>query len=181
MAEADAQNVRGEERRQFFISRRPSVLLEEKQSTVEIEIDTASPRDRVTTTRLSRSGDFGPNVLTEYGQACAICETQLKIVEGAHIIPIHDERCRDEVWNGLCLCRNHHRLFDLRIIRLNSAGVVGVQADDINYLRGLGVLGGYENVIQPFIGQTIRLPNFFNRDAQLTSLFQKALSTMGTG
>ena len=181
MAEADARQLRGEERRQFFISRRPPITVEEEQPAAETEIGPAAPRGRVSSSRLSRSGTFGPSVLAEFGQTCAICQTQLRIVEGAHIIPIHDERCRDEVWNGVCLCRNHHRLFDLRIVRLNPAGVVGVQGDDINYLRGLGVLGGFENVIQPFVGQTIRLPNFFNRDARLRSMFQYALATMAAG
>jgi putative restriction endonuclease len=181
MAEADARHLRGEERRQFFISRRPRITVEEEQQGEVPEIAPAGPRGRVTSTRLSRSGTFGPNVLAEFGQTCAICRTQLRIVEGAHIIPIHDERCRDEVWNGVCLCRNHHRLFDLRIVRLNSDGVVGVQADDINYLRDLGVLGGFENVIQPFVGQTIRLPNFFSHDARLKSMFQNALATMDAG
>jgi len=182
MAEADARHLHGEERRQFFISRRPPISVgEEQQPASEPEIAPVGPRGRVTSSRLSRSGTFGPSVLAEFGQTCAICQIQLRIVEGAHIIPIHDERCRDEVWNGLCLCRNHHRLFDLRIIRLNSSGVVGVQADDINYLRNLGVLGGFESVIRPFVGQTIRLPNFFNRDARLRSLFQNALSTMVAG
>jgi putative restriction endonuclease len=178
MAEADARHLRGEERRQFFISQRPPIMVEEEQSVEVPEITPGGPRGRVTSSRLSRSGTFGRSVLAEFGQTCAICQTQLRIVEGAHIIPIHDKRCRDEVWNGVCLCRNHHRLFDLRIVRLNSDGVVGIEADDINYLRGLGVLGGYENVIQPFIGQTIRLPNYFLRDARLRGLFQNALALM---
>jgi hypothetical protein len=56
-----------------------------------------------------------------------------------------------------------------------------VQEDDISYLRGLGVLGGFENVIQLYVGQTIRLPHFFTRDARLRGLFQNALSTMASG
>ena len=179
MADADALHLRGEERRQFFISRRPPLAVVAEQPEAEAEVAPAGPRGRVA--RLNRSGAFGPSVLAEFGQTCAICLTQLRIVEGAHIIPIHDERCRDEVWNGLCLCRNHHRLFDLRIVRLNSAGVVGVQEDDISYLRGLGVLGGFENVIQQYVGQTIRLPHFFTRDSRLRGLFQNALSTMASG
>ena len=180
MADADARHLRGEERRQFFISRRPPVAVEEEQPGAEAEIGPAGPRGRVTSTRLKRSGAFGASVLAEFSQTCAICQTQLRIVEGAHIIPIHDQRCRDEVWNGLCLCRNHHRLYDLRIVRLNSSGVIGVQDDDISCLRDLGVLGGFENVIQQYVGQPIRRPNFFTRDARLRGLFQKALSTMAS-
>jgi putative restriction endonuclease len=178
MAEADALNLRGEDRRQFFISRRPPLTVEEEQPVEVPEITPAGPRGRVTSARLSRSGTFGRRVLAEFGETCAICQIQLRIVEGAHIIPIHDERCRDEIWNGVCLCRNHHRLFDLRIVRLDSDGVVGIETDDIDYLRRLGVLGGFENVIQPFIGQTIRLPNYFRRDSRLTHLFQQALALM---
>jgi len=178
MAEADARHLRGEERRQFFISQRPPITVQEEQPVEVPEITPTGAKGRVISSRLSRSGTFGRNVLAEFGQTCAICQIQLRIVEGAHIIPIHDERCRDEVWNGLCLCRNHHRLFDLRIVRLNSDGVVGIEADDINFLRDLGVLGGFENAIQPFIGQTIRLPNYFRSDARLRSLFQNALALM---
>ena len=178
MKDADATNLIGEARREFFISRRPLIAVEDEQPVIEAEITTGAPRSRVASTRLSRSGSFGRKVLAEFGQTCAICQTQLRIVEGAHIIPIHDERCRDEVWNGVSLCRNHHRLFDLRIVRLNRDGVVGVQDDDIDCLRTLGVIGGFENVIEPFIGETIRLPNFFKRDSRLRSLFQGALSMM---
>jgi putative restriction endonuclease len=180
MAEADNRNLCGEDRRNFYISRRP-ITIEEQQLVDVPEISSTGKRTRVTSTRLSRSGTFAPNVLAAFGRTCAICHTQLRIVEGAHIIPIHDERCRDEVWNGICLCRNHHRLFDLRIVRLNSEGVVGVQPDDIKYLRALGVLGGFENVIEPFVGLTIRLPNFFTSNARLRGLFQSALQTMATG
>jgi putative restriction endonuclease len=181
MAIADNRHLRGEERREFFITQRPPVAVEDGLSEVETEIKPVVSRRRVTSTRLSRSGTFGPIVLAAFGQACAICQTQLRIVEGAHIIPIHDERCRDEVWNGICLCRNHHRLFDLRIVRLNPDGVVGVESDDISYLRGLGVLGGFENVIQPFVGKTIRRPNYFERDPKLRKLFQNALAAMDFG
>jgi putative restriction endonuclease len=176
MAEADALHLRGEERRQFFISRRPAIVAEEELPVTEMTV--ASPRGRVTSIRLSRSAKFGSDVLAEYDQTCAVCQTQLRIVEGAHIIPIHDERSRDEVWNGICLCRNHHRLFDLRIVRLDSSGIVRVEADDINYLQVLGILGGYESIIQPYIGQAMRRPHFFARDVRLRRLFQNALETM---
>ena len=176
MAEADARNLRGEERRQFFISKRPIIPVEDE--AVVVEIMAGAPRGRVSSTKLRRSASFGSDVLAEYDQSCAVCQTQLRIVEGAHIIPTHDERSLDEVWNGVCLCRNHHRLFDLRIIRVDSSGLVNVKDDDINYLRGLGMLGGYESVIQPYIGQSIRLPNFYARDARLKGLFQKALEIM---
>lgn len=177
MKDADAGHLIGEARRQFFISRRPLIAVEE-QPVLETEIAAGGPRSRVASTRLIRSGSFGRMVLAEFGQSCAICRTQLRVVEGAHIIPIHDERCRDEVWNGVSLCRNHHRLFDLRIVRLNRDGVIGVQDDDISCLRGLGVIGGFESVIEPFIGETIRLPSFFNHDTRLRRLFQGALTMM---
>lgn len=178
MAEADALHIYNEERRQFFVSRRPLIAGEEQPSGAQPLDSSNGPRPRITSTRLRRLTAFGQNVLSEFGQTCAICQTQLRVVEGAHIIPIHDERSRDEVWNGLCLCRNHHRLFDLRIVRLDFEGVVGVQDDDISYLRRLNIIGGFETAIQPFVGQPIRLPNFFNRNARLRSQFLNALFTM---
>ncbi len=178
MKEADAKNLRGEARRDFFISKSPQVITEDEQPLPVIT--PAAPRNRIASTRLSRSASFRSSVLAQYDQTCAVCEVQLRIVEGAHIIPVHDQRCRDEVWNGVCLCRNHHRLFDLRIIRLDSSGIVRVQDDDISYLRGLGILGGFESVIEPHIGQSIRLPKFFKKDVSLTSLFQNALATIAS-
>lgn len=178
MAEADALKLRGEERRQFFISQRPPLSVEVERPIEDLMITRGEPRGRVSSSRLSRSGSFGPMVLAEFDETCAICQTQLRVVEGAHIIPVHDQRCRDEVWNGVCLCRNHHRLFDLRIIRLSPSGEVGIQDEDIRFLRGCGVLGGFESMIKPYLNHSIRLPKFYNRHHRFTSLFQNALSIM---
>jgi putative restriction endonuclease len=133
-------------------------------------------RRRLSGTRLERAKDFGPDVLKEFNQACAICKIQLKVVEGAHIIPVHDERGLDEKWNGLGLCRNHHRLFDMHVLRINRDGLIRVEDDDITYLRDLNVISGYESVIQPFIGQTIALPNYYPSNRPLREKFQNALS-----
>lgn len=176
MALADVQKLRGRRRMEYFMSQRPALMSGVEQASTVFEVSPVGARNRVSSQRLARSRAFGPSVLQEFDQTCAICQIQLRIVEGAHIIPIHDDRCRDEVWNGLCLCRNHHRLFDLRIVRLSPSGGIAVEADDINYLRSLGVLGGFDSTVQPFIGRTIRLPNFFYRDVILRKRFQEALS-----
>jgi putative restriction endonuclease len=178
MKDADDHGLHGEERRSFMISRRPAIIVEQEQVADISEITPVGQRSRVTSTRLRRSSGFGPRVLAEFGQTCAICQTQLRIVEGAHIIPIHDDRCSDEVWNGVCLCRNHHRLFDLRIVRLMENGLISVQQDDVAYLNGLGVLGGFESVIEPFIGRFIRFPNYYHTNSQLRRCFHRALALM---
>ncbi|MBS6554456.1 MAG: HNH endonuclease, partial [Clostridium sp.] len=58
-------------------------------------------------------------VLENYNYKCAICDCgEKKILEAAHIIPVNSSG-NDKVENGICLCRNHHRMFDEKLIELN--------------------------------------------------------------
>jgi HNH endonuclease len=62
--------------------------------------------------RLIRSATFSRDVRKAYGGYCAMCGLDFTLVEGAHIVPVAAPGSRDEVWNGLALCRNHHAAFD---------------------------------------------------------------------
>ncbi|NUM52520.1 MAG: HNH endonuclease [Candidatus Hydrogenedentes bacterium] len=176
MADADASGLQDEERRQYLQSHVPRII--ENLEAPDEPPSPSEPRRRVASSRLSRSAQFARAVLGQYDNACAVCETQLRIVEAAHIIPVHDERCRDESWNGVSLCRNHHRLFDLRILRVNTSGTVCVQEDDVNFLRQLGILGGFDRIVEPYIGSCIKLPRFYHDDARLRRQFQNALKVV---
>jgi hypothetical protein len=55
---------------------------------------------------------------------CAACDhSDERILEAAHIIDYG--RAEDRWWNGLPLCRNHHRWFDLDVLRLSPERVSG--------------------------------------------------------
>ena len=72
----------------------------------------AGERTRTMVARLVRKASFGRDVCKAYDQKCAMCGIGLKVLEGAHILPVGLPNSTDSVWNGLALCRNHHRLFD---------------------------------------------------------------------
>lgn len=76
----------------------------------------SAERTRSTVSRLVRRAGFGKDVCSAYGNLCAMCGISLSLTEGAHIYPASAPNSSDAVWNGLSLCRNHHRIFDLHRI-----------------------------------------------------------------
>lgn len=68
-------------------------------------------RRRITTSRAKRNDEFREKVLQrdKFCQVCG-CGNQY-ILEAAHIVPVKDYGS-DDVQNGICLCRNHHKMFD---------------------------------------------------------------------
>lgn len=52
---------------------------------------------------------------------CGACDIDdVRVIEAAHVVDYG--YLEDAWWNGIPLCRNHHRLFDLGVIRLDSDG-----------------------------------------------------------
>lgn len=82
--------------------------------------DESVERARVAVTRLVRRAAFGKEVCDAYGNRCAMCDIGLGLLEGAHIYPATAPGSSDKIWNGLALCRNHHRLFDRHRIWVSS-------------------------------------------------------------
>ena len=74
--------------------------------------DESVERTRIAVSRLVRRAAFGKDVCDAYENRCAMCGISLGLLEGAHIYPASAPGSSDKVWNGLALCRNHHRLFD---------------------------------------------------------------------
>lgn len=68
-------------------------------------------RRRIVTSRAERNSEFREKVLQrdKFCQVCG-CGNQI-ILEAAHIIAVEDFGSDDEQ-NGICLCRNHHKMFD---------------------------------------------------------------------
>ena len=76
-------------------------------------------RGRRTVSRWNRDCDFRIKVLNAYGKQCAVCRcTEVKILEAAHIKAVADGGS-DDVSNGICLCANHHRMFDEKLIQID--------------------------------------------------------------
>lgn len=74
--------------------------------------------DREVTSRRKRDPRFRGMVLAAYEDRCAVCGYDLSLgrralgVEAAHI-RWHQAKGPDEVTNGLALCSQHHKVFDL--------------------------------------------------------------------
>ena len=81
----------------------------------------AKERARVAMTRLVRDAEFGRRVVAAYGGRCAMCGIDMQLVEGAHVYPVQAKDSPDFVQNGIGLCSNHHRAFDLHLIWVDPA------------------------------------------------------------
>lgn len=86
---------------------------------IEEENLNSQPRTKRTVENWNRDIKFRKKVLKAYGSQCAICRCkEEKILEAAHIIPVY-EGGSDETKNGICLCRNHHAMFDKNLIKID--------------------------------------------------------------
>ncbi len=89
-------------------------FLEDLDDTLETKL-----RKRESITRLVRSALFSKKVLKMYDYECAICRCNIpEVLQAAHIVPIK-ERGSDKLENGICLCANHHLMFDNDILKID--------------------------------------------------------------
>ncbi|MDD5946176.1 MAG: HNH endonuclease [Oscillospiraceae bacterium] len=80
------------------------------------EVVSFTSRAKETVSRLRRDPSFRKRVLEEYGYRCIVCGcSEEKILEAAHIVDVQysDD---DSTANGLCLCCNHHKLYDSALL-----------------------------------------------------------------
>jgi len=173
--EADKQNLLETWREAFMLARSPYYQAEHLP-TRSRDIDTYVQRERqrLNSTRLSRDSKFAPRVKKEFDYSCAVCTVQLEIVEAAHIIPINHPQCRDDIWNGLSLCPNHHTLFDARRFVIAPTLEIIVDDDTIAFLQESGRSSGIE-LLTHFRGQRIRAPSFWESSLELQEQMQQAL------
>jgi len=77
-------------------------------------------RKKTVTKALSiRSRGFRQAVIESYDYRCSVCGLKINSpdnlyweVEAAHIVP-HSKKGKDDIWNGIALCRLHHWAFDV--------------------------------------------------------------------
>ena len=70
----------------------------------------------VSARRAVRSSDFRERILDAYSHSCAMCNVQLDLLEGAHILPVDQPDSTDGTDNGVALCATHHRAYDRGLI-----------------------------------------------------------------
>jgi putative restriction endonuclease len=173
--EADNQELRGPWREAFFLSRVPNFSAETfRGRSAQLQGFIAQERQRLATTRLTRDARFAPLVKEQFEYACALCSIQLEIVEAAHIIPARELDGKDEVWNGLALCPNHHELFDARRFVVSPDLRVRIDRDVLTFLRDSDRSRG-EELLTDFEGEMIRAPLFWDQTAQHRDRMRAAL------
>ena len=88
-------------------------------SLEEYDLPEEEIRKKVSTDRWERNRLFRKSVLNAYGKMCAICRcSEEKILEAAHIKAVSDGG-NDKPINGVCLCANHHLMFDKKLITID--------------------------------------------------------------
>lgn len=69
--------------------------------------------------RWRRDPKFREHVLQKYNSTCIVCGNRdTHILEAAHIMAV-GEGGNDNVDNGICLCANHHKMYDAALINID--------------------------------------------------------------
>lgn len=108
----------------------------------------------VTTKRKLRALDFGRRVLNAYGHQCAMCGTQLRLVDGAHILPVEHDESTDQTSNGIALCPTHHRAYDRGLVAFDHLFNVSVNESLVKRLKAddrAGGLAGFRKALRPIL------------------------------
>lgn len=87
--------------------------------TYKNKIDNNYKRKIITSTSKSRYYKFRKLVLERYNYQCAICRCkEEELLQAAHIKAVSLDG-DDNPKNGICLCANHHLMFDRKLINID--------------------------------------------------------------
>lgn len=116
----------------------------------EIEREVAGPRRYavISAKRALREIDFRDRVLTAYGHRCAMCGVQLRLLDGAHILPAAHPDSTDGTDNGVALCALHHRAYDRAFVTFDPDYRVHVNERMAEELRAADRGGGLDKFKQ---------------------------------
>lgn len=107
--------------------------------------------------RWARSAFFRQQVLCAYDNRCSVTRIQLRLVDSAHILPVHAEETTDDVRNGIALSPTYHRAFDGGLIYLDEDYVMRINPEGELQLATLKLHGGIED-FKYYLGKRIYLP-----------------------
>ena len=111
----------------------------------------------VETIRAYRDARFRAAVLHAYGYRCAVCNTALKLVDAAHIVPVAHPRSTDDITNGIALCRLHHGAYDNALLGVQSTYRIVINDSALARLELAVLTSGFEE-FRDRLPTEIRLP-----------------------
>jgi putative restriction endonuclease len=125
----------------------------------EIEAVVAPQRrmELVATRRAARDAQFRRRVLNAYGHRCAMCGSQLRLLDAAHVLPVDQPGSTDDTDNGVALCALHHRAYDRALVAFNPNYELHVSAGQVAELSALSLNGGLQQ-FQAALKSTLLLP-----------------------
>ncbi len=128
-------------------------------------VDTGKKSRKVTRESLLRIRGFRQAIIQAYDYSCCVCGLKISSpnlllweVEAAHIVP-HRFYGKDDIWNGIALCRFHHWSFDVGWFTLRDNFTI-----EVNQLMGRvpsdhGFMGNHDILREALKqNQQIRLP-----------------------
>ncbi|MGE0752591.1 MAG: HNH endonuclease [Variibacter sp.] len=126
----------------------------------------------LSTKRALRALDFRRRVLSAYEHKCAMCGLQLRLVDGAHILPAAHPESTDRTANGIALCALHHRAYDRGLVTFDTLFKVHVSESMIKKLTTDDRVYGLKN-FQTHLRPIILTPAD-KKDRPASKLVQKA-------
>ena len=124
-----------------------------------------------------RSRVFRQVVIESYDCRCSVCGLKInspdKIyweVEAAHIVP-HSVKGKDDIWNGIALCRLHHWAFDVGWFSLTDDFKILISPEYNKVTYSYGKVGSYDFLNNEVIqNRQIFLPVLKSLNPHKTSL-----------
>jgi putative restriction endonuclease len=113
--------------------------------------------DIVQTRRAVRDAQFRKRILSAYGNRCAICGVQLRLLDAAHVLPVEQPGSTDDTSNGIALCALHHRAYDRALVAFDPAYNIHVNAKQLAELASRSLAGGLQQ-FQAALKPSILLP-----------------------
>lgn len=110
----------------FLIWRFNLVALDDCAVIESFNKNTQTKRKMVISNRIVRNQDFARKIKELYDYKCQICGFRIETpvgyyAEAAHIIPLGEpHHGKDDLFNIVCLCPNHHKMLDYHQISINS-------------------------------------------------------------
>lgn len=139
----------------FEVQKIASAIAERPKPENYNPIDTSCKAVKRGANRLLRQRGFRQAVVEAYGHKCAMCGLKLASpdclsweVEAAHIVPSCAQG-RDDIWNGIALCRLHHWAFDIGWFTFSTDYQIQVSNAVHRLPPDYGIMGGHEFIRAP--------------------------------